>query len=77
MSITIDKNKCVGCRTCELVCSLNHENMCNPEKSKIRIFFSDNGNLEIENLCKEKCSGKEEALCLILCPTKAIRYHTT
>ena len=75
MGITIDKKKCVGCRTCELVCSHNHLSMFYPEKSKIRIFFSDNGNLEIKNLCKDVCSGNWEALCIQYCPVNALQYY--
>ena len=34
----VDMDKCIGCRICELVCSLKHWNECNPHKSYIRIL---------------------------------------
>lgn len=33
----IDKSKCSGCRTCELVCALANTGECNPSKSFIKI----------------------------------------
>jgi benzoyl-CoA reductase subunit BamC len=41
--IKIDPNRCIGCRQCELVCSLNHkENVLNPRRARIRVI-SENG----------------------------------
>jgi len=37
--VKIDFNKCTGCQTCEVICSLSHTgNIINPEKSRIRVF---------------------------------------
>lgn len=37
--IKIDVSKCIGCRMCEVVCSLQHiENTVNPKRSRIRVF---------------------------------------
>ena len=37
--IKIDHDKCGGCRLCELVCSLQHnEGSVNPKRSRIRVF---------------------------------------
>jgi len=70
MKLIIDKNKCVGCRTCELICSFHHKKMFNPEYSSIRIFFNDNGELDIKLF--PNCDCKDEPLCIEYCPTKAI-----
>lgn len=35
--IYIDHQKCVGCATCEMVCSLVHEGICSPSLSRIRV----------------------------------------
>ena len=76
MGIIVDQKKCVGCRICELVCSFNHIRAFCPEQSKIQIFLTDDGNVEINLFCSGKCSGEEEALCVQLCPTQAIQYKT-
>jgi Fe-S-cluster-containing hydrogenase component 2 len=39
--LVIDRTKCSGCRICEAMCSLSHEQECNPEKSRIRIITSE------------------------------------
>ena len=40
MKIKIDMNMCIGCRRCELACSLNHyeKNAVNPKKARIRVW---------------------------------------
>lgn len=41
--IIVDIDKCTGCRTCEVICSLTHDekNTINPRASRIRIFKDD------------------------------------
>jgi carbon-monoxide dehydrogenase iron sulfur subunit len=41
MKIEVDRKKCTGCHLCELVCSLFHLSVMNPEKSAIRILKND------------------------------------
>jgi Fe-S-cluster-containing hydrogenase component 2 len=41
MRIAVNRKKCTGCRLCELVCSLFHLEIINPEKSAIRIQKDD------------------------------------
>lgn len=36
--VKIDSNKCTGCRNCEAICSLEHFQVVNPLKSRIRIY---------------------------------------
>ena len=35
--LAVDYEKCTGCRLCELVCSVRHEGVSNPARSRIRI----------------------------------------
>jgi len=35
--ITIDPDHCTGCRSCEMVCSLEHDRICGPLLSRITI----------------------------------------
>jgi benzoyl-CoA reductase subunit BamC len=41
--IKIDIDKCTGCRTCETICSLTHDDRetINPRKARIRVFRDD------------------------------------
>jgi carbon-monoxide dehydrogenase iron sulfur subunit len=41
MRISVNREKCTGCHLCELVCSLFHLGIINPEKSAIRIRKDD------------------------------------
>ena len=39
--ISVNHVKCTGCRLCEIICSLYHLEIINPEKSAIRIQKDD------------------------------------
>jgi len=69
-AIAIDYDKCVGCRICEIVCSLRNTGEINPAKSRIRVVrFEPEGNaLSFPFMCM-KCV---EAPCKSICPTGAI-----
>lgn len=41
MRISVNHEQCTGCHLCELVCSLFHLGIINPEKSAIRIHKDD------------------------------------
>lgn len=43
MKLRIDMEMCIGCRRCELACSLNHydKDSVNPKKSRIRAWIKD------------------------------------
>jgi carbon-monoxide dehydrogenase iron sulfur subunit len=41
MRISVNRENCTGCHLCELVCSLFHLGIINPEKSAIRIRKDD------------------------------------
>lgn len=72
--IKIDVNKCVGCCTCEIVCSYHHKQCFNPKYSSIKINFKDNYDIEVTilNTCDYK-DKEEDPLCVRLCPTDAIK----
>lgn len=66
MRIKVDKKKCSGCRLCEMVCSLFHAGVINPEKSAVRIESDDLGTgLNVPLLCRQcknmKCLEGEDA----------------
>ncbi|HNR13779.1 MAG TPA: (4Fe-4S)-binding protein [Thermodesulfobacteriota bacterium] len=40
--ITVDADKCTGCRACEVICSAYHnDNIVNPKRSRIRVFSDE------------------------------------
>ena len=58
---------CVGCRTCELACSFEHDETFNPKKSRIRIARKGPA-ISYPVVCVQ-CL---KAPCMEACPTKAI-----
>jgi len=74
MGIVIEKEKCVGCRACELACSFHRTKEFCPESSSIRIFFTNDGDLEIDISSECNCSDKNNLPCVEFCPTQALKY---
>ncbi len=65
--VNVDLNKCVGCRVCEYVCSLEKNKTFNPTRSRIRvtrIYPRTNAALS--------CRLCENAPCVTACPRKAL-----
>ena len=65
--LTIDYDKCTGCRTCEMACSLQHEAAVNPSLSRIQVI---KGDIEGEGI-PMVCAQCDPAPCLDACPTNA------
>ena len=85
--IAVNFDKCTGCATCELICSLHHYGVNNPKKSCIRVIrLPEHGQCfpiiagpVIEKECKTKCpiifGGKEYEQCLFCrasCPSRPL-----
>ena len=68
--LMIDHEKCVGCRTCEMVCSLSHDGEVDPFHSKIIIIKFEN---EVHSV-PVNCRQCEDAPCIKTCPQRAISY---
>ncbi len=67
MRISVNRKKCTGCHLCELVCSLFHLGVINPEKSAIRIQKDDlNTNMNRPKVCRQckemKCLDGENVV---------------
>ena len=67
MRIGVNRKKCTGCHLCELVCSLFHLGVINPEKSAIRIqkddLYTNMNTPRVCRQCKEmKCLDGEDVV---------------
>jgi anaerobic carbon-monoxide dehydrogenase iron sulfur subunit len=69
--LTVNPDKCVYCRTCELVCSLENDGECNPKKARIRIVGFDEQGFWTPTICFQ-C---REAYCVRACPSAAIKRN--
>ncbi|MBS3794353.1 MAG: 4Fe-4S dicluster domain-containing protein [Candidatus Thorarchaeota archaeon] len=67
--LTVDYTKCTGCRLCELACSAHHENKFQPSLARLKIVRYDDIGVDIPNVC----GPCEEAPCVDVCPTYAMR----
>jgi len=66
--LMINYEKCTGCRICELVCSVIHEGVSNPARSRINVIKWEAEGLYIPMSCQQ-C---EDAPCQAICPVKAL-----
>lgn len=66
--LMIDYQKCTGCRQCEMICSVVHEGVSNPSRSRIKVMKWEAEGLYIPMSCQQ-C---EDAPCMNVCPVKAI-----
>ena len=66
--LKIDYEKCTGCRTCEQVCTLWHDSVINPMRSRIRVVKWEMEGLYIPMSCQQ-C---QDAPCMVGCPVGAI-----
>jgi carbon-monoxide dehydrogenase iron sulfur subunit len=68
--LMIDYEKCTGCRLCELVCSVMHDGISNPARSRIKVMKWESEGIYVPVSCQQ-C---EDAPCMNVCPTKAISH---
>ena len=66
----VNAEKCVGCRTCEMVCSLSHTDEVNPVRSRIKVVKWEDKAHAIPMNCRH-C---ENAPCEEICPKQAISH---
>ena len=66
--LTVNAEKCTGCRLCEQVCSVVHEGVSKPAKSRIQVVKWEDEGRYIPMICQQ-C---EDAPCMNVCPVRAI-----
>lgn len=65
--VTVNQDKCAGCRLCELVCSFKNTGEFNPARARIQVIgFEEVFSLPIT------CFQCEKPYCAELCPSGAI-----
>ncbi|MHA1783950.1 MAG: 4Fe-4S dicluster domain-containing protein [Candidatus Helarchaeota archaeon] len=67
MQVSIEVEKCIGCRLCEMICSLHNENNINPSRSRIEVI-TVSPEIDIPVYCYQ-CT---DAPCASVCPVNAI-----
>lgn len=68
LEIQVNVPACSGCRRCELVCTLFHEGVVNPEKARIRVSDHYEQSLFEPHICR-LCDSPD---CVNACPMGAL-----
>jgi carbon-monoxide dehydrogenase iron sulfur subunit len=68
MRISVDVNKCTGCRTCEIVCSMVKNGLINRRRARIRVHRDEMTGLDMPVFCIQ-CT---DAACMQACPNSAL-----
>jgi Fe-S-cluster-containing hydrogenase component 2 len=66
--LMISPEKCIGCRTCELICSFNRDKEFNPKHSAVSVISYEEALISIPMMCMQ-C---ENPSCMKVCPAHAI-----
>ena len=66
--LVINPEKCANCRTCELMCSFEHNKAFNPRLSAVTVINYEAAMASVPIMCMQ-C---DEACCLKVCPVGAI-----
>lgn len=74
--IAVDAEKCTGCRSCEIACSLFHEGLISPTLARVQIVkdWTDPDSSMEARFLPSTCHQCANAVCAALCVKKAIVY---
>lgn len=69
MKLVFNRDRCIGCRLCQLTCSASHEGVFNPQKARLRVVsdYLPEGGLLVEAAVCDLCGS-----CVSACPTGAM-----
>jgi len=66
--LMLKPEKCIGCRTCEVICSWNKGKNFNPRNSAVSVINYEEAFVSVPVMCLQ-C---EEAYCVKVCPVNAM-----
>jgi Fe-S-cluster-containing hydrogenase component 2 len=66
--LMIKPEKCLGCRSCELICSFNRDKQFNPRNAAVSVLMYEKAMVSVPVMCLQ-C---EEACCVEVCPVGAM-----
>ena len=74
-TIALHSDRCIGCRSCEVVCSLVNDGEINPARSRIAIitFLETKDALPFHFI--GHCRQCQDAPCLSACPVEAVHRY--
>ena len=77
VQLNFNYNKCCGCRSCEIACSVKHFGEFNPELSRIRVYDFFHGLFQVPTACWGCRSwwAEKEAPCVEACPVEALSWY--
>ncbi len=70
--LVTDPTTCVGCRTCEIICSLSHDNICQPSLSRIHTDYDPMHSLAMLCVMPDVCRQCNMADCYLACEYDAL-----
>jgi carbon-monoxide dehydrogenase iron sulfur subunit len=74
-TIRCNRERCYGCRTCELACSFHHSGAFSPERSSIRAMKNNQTGVitwHVDESC-DLCEGEGRIFCIQYCAYKALK----
>ena len=66
--LKFDPINCVGCRVCEIICSMRHTGTCNPARARLKIEGEEDTLISSVRVCR-RC---KKAPCIAACPEFAL-----
>lgn len=71
--LMISPEKCIGCRSCEIICSFEKTNEFNPKHAAVTVLAYEEAAIAVPMMCMQ-C---ENPSCMKVCPVGAIEFKDT